>query len=139
MAKKGKSGRELIRLVSTADTGFFYTTSKNRKRTPDKIVLKKYDPVVRKHVEFKESKIEGSAMSRVCQVTGKKPLVGNNVSHSNRHTKRRFEINLMNKRFWLEDEKRWITLRVSARGMRLIDKLGLPAVLAQMRARGESF
>src|SRR5262249_39798401 len=57
MAKKGKSGRELIRLVSTADTGFFYTTSKNRKRTPDKLVLKKYDPVVRKHVEFKESKI----------------------------------------------------------------------------------
>jgi large subunit ribosomal protein L33 len=56
MAKK-KSGRELIRLVSTADTGFFYTTSKNRKRTPDKLVLKKYDPVVRKHVEFKESKI----------------------------------------------------------------------------------
>ena len=57
MAKKGKSGREPIRLVSTADTGFFYTTSKNRKRTPDKLVLKKYDPVVRKHVEFKESKI----------------------------------------------------------------------------------
>jgi len=76
-------------------------------------------------------------MSRVCQVTGKKPLVGCNVSHSNRHTKRRFEINLMNKRFWLEDEKRWITLRVSARGMRMIDKLGLPTVVAQMRARGE--
>ncbi len=76
-------------------------------------------------------------MSRVCQVTGKSPLVGHNVSHSNRHTKRRFEINLMNKRFWLEDEKRWITLRVSARGMRLIDKLGLPAVLQQMRSRGE--
>jgi large subunit ribosomal protein L33 len=57
MAKKGKGGRELIRLVSTANTGFFYTTSKNRKRTPDKLVLKKYDPVVRKHVEFKESKI----------------------------------------------------------------------------------
>ena len=76
-------------------------------------------------------------MSRVCQVTGKKPLVGNNVSHSNRHTKRRFEINLMNKRFWLEDEKRWISIRVSARGMRLIDKLGLPTVVAQMRARGE--
>ena len=78
-------------------------------------------------------------MSRVCMVTGKKPLVGMNVSHSNRHTKRRFEINLITKRFWLEDEKRWITLRVSARGMRRIDKLGLPAVLAQMRARGESF
>jgi large subunit ribosomal protein L28 len=76
-------------------------------------------------------------MSRVCQVTGKKPLVGNNVSHSNRHTKRRFEVNLMNKRFWLEDEKRWITLKVSARGMRLIDKLGLPTIVSQLRARGE--
>ena len=76
-------------------------------------------------------------MSRVCQVTGKRPLSGYNVSHSNRHTKRRFEINLRNKRFWLEDERRWITLRVSARGMRRIDKLGLPAVIAEMRARGE--
>lgn len=78
-------------------------------------------------------------MSRVCQVTGKKPLVGHNVSHSNRHTKRRFEVNLMNKRFWIEDEKRWITLRVSARGMRRIDKLGLNAVLAELRSRGEKF
>jgi len=76
-------------------------------------------------------------MSRVCQVTGKAPLVGNNVSHSNRHTKRRFEVNLRTKRFWLEDEKRWITLRLSARGMRLIDKLGLPTVIAGLRARGE--
>jgi large subunit ribosomal protein L28 len=76
-------------------------------------------------------------MSRVCQVTGKKPLVGNNVSHSNRHTKRRFEINLRDKRFWLEDEKRWITIRVSARGMRIIDRLGLATVVAQLRARGE--
>lgn len=56
MAKKSKGGRELIRLVSTADTGFFYTTTKNRKRTPDKLVLKKYDPVVRKHVEFREER-----------------------------------------------------------------------------------
>jgi len=78
-------------------------------------------------------------MSRVCQVTGKAPLVGNNVSHSNRHTKRRYEINLRSKRFWLEDEKRWITLRISARGMRLIDKLGLPAVLADMRSRGAKY
>ena len=78
-------------------------------------------------------------MSRVCQVTGKRPLVGCNVSHSNRHTKRRFEINLMNKRFWLEDEKRWINLRVSARGMRRIDKLGLPAMLAELKSRGEKF
>lgn len=76
-------------------------------------------------------------MSRVCQVTGKKPLVGMNVSHSNRHTKRRFEINLRSKRFWLEDEKRWISLRVSARGMRIIDRLGLAKVVAQLRARGE--
>ena len=76
-------------------------------------------------------------MSRECQVTGKKPLVGHNVSHSNRHTKRRFEINLRTKRFWLEDEKRWITLRISARGMRRIDKLGLQTVIAELRARGE--
>jgi large subunit ribosomal protein L28 len=75
-------------------------------------------------------------MSRVCEVTGKKPLVGSNVSHSNRHTKRRFEINLRTKRYWLEDEKRWISLRVSARGMRRIDKLGLPAVIAELRATG---
>ena len=78
-------------------------------------------------------------MSRQCQVTGKKPLVGNNVSHSNRHTKRRFEVNLMDKRFWIEDEKRWITLRISARGMRRIDKLGLNTVLDELRARGEKF
>ena len=76
-------------------------------------------------------------MSRVCQVTGKKPLVGMNVSHSNRHTKRRFEINLRTKRFWLEGEKRWISIRVSARGMRRIDKLGLETVVAELRARGE--
>ena len=75
-------------------------------------------------------------MSRECQITGKKALVGANVSHSNRHTKRRFEINLRSKRFWLEDERRWITLRVSARGMRRIDKLGLHTVIAELRARG---
>jgi large subunit ribosomal protein L28 len=75
-------------------------------------------------------------MSRVCQVTGKRPLVGSNVSHSNRHTKRRYEVNLRTKRFWLEDERRWITLRLSARGMRRIDKLGLPTVVAELRARG---
>jgi large subunit ribosomal protein L28 len=78
-------------------------------------------------------------MSRVCQVTGKSPLVGHNVSHSNRHTKRRFEVNLKNKRFWVEDEKRWVTLKISARGMRRIDKLGLATVLNELRARGEKF
>ena len=76
-------------------------------------------------------------MSKVCDVTGKKPLVGHNVSHSNRHTKRRFEINLFTKRFWLEDEKRWITLNVSARGMRHIDKRGLAAVVKDLRASGK--
>ena len=76
-------------------------------------------------------------MSRVCQVTGKKALVGNKVSHSNRKSKRRFEINLHTKRFWFEDENRWIKLRVSARGMKIIDKRGLGVVVAEMRARGE--
>lgn len=76
-------------------------------------------------------------MSRVCQVTGKTAMVGNKVSHSHHKTKRRFEINLRNKRYWLEDENRWIRLRVSARGMRIIDKRGLAAVIRDMRARGE--
>lgn len=76
-------------------------------------------------------------MSRVCQVTGKHALVGNKVSHSNRKSKRRFEINLRSKRFWLEEENRWIKLRVSARGMKIIDKRGLAAVVKEMRARGE--
>lgn len=76
-------------------------------------------------------------MSRVCEITGKKPLVGHNVSHSNRHTKRRFEVNLVSKRFWLEDEKRWVTLRLSTRAMRTIDKRGLAVVLAELRAQGK--
>jgi large subunit ribosomal protein L28 len=77
-------------------------------------------------------------MSRVCQVTGKKPLVGSNVSHSNRHTKRRFEINLKTKRFWLEDEKRWIKLRVSSRALRTIEKNGIDTVVAKLRAAGQT-
>ncbi len=76
-------------------------------------------------------------MSRICQVTGKQALVGNNVSHSKRHTKKRSEINLRKKRFWLEDEKRYICLRVSARGMKIIDKRGLAVVVKELRARGE--
>lgn len=76
-------------------------------------------------------------MSRVCQVTQKKALVGNKVSHSNRKTKRRFEINLQSKRYWFEEENRWIKLRVSARGMKIIDKRGLAAVVKEMRSRGE--
>ncbi len=76
-------------------------------------------------------------MSRVCEVTGRKPLVGHNVSHSNRHTKRRFELNLVTKRFWLEGEKRWITLTLSTRAMRTIDKNGLASVLAEAKAQGK--
>ena len=75
-------------------------------------------------------------MSRVCQVTGKSALTGNKVSHSNRKSKRRYEVNLMDKRFWLEDEGRWIRLRVSARGMRVIDKRGLHTVVKELRSKG---
>ena len=77
-------------------------------------------------------------MSRTCQVTGKKALVGNNVSHSNQKSKRRFEINLRTKRLWLEEENRWIKLRLTARALREIDKRGLSVVVKEMRARGES-
>lgn len=75
-------------------------------------------------------------MSRVCEITGKRPLVGNRVSHSNMKSKRRLEVNLRNKRFWFEEEKRWIRLRLSARAMRLIDKVGLGEVVRQLRADG---
>lgn len=75
-------------------------------------------------------------MSRVCQVTGKKALVGNKVSHSNRRSKRRFEVNLHTKRLWFEEEARWIKLRVSARGLKIIDKRGLATVIKEMRTRG---
>ena len=76
-------------------------------------------------------------MSRVCQVTGKRPITGNNVSHANNKTKRRFLPNLHYHRFWVESEKRYIRLRVSSKGMRIIDKQGIDTVLAGMRARGE--
>ncbi|MCE2773576.1 MAG: 50S ribosomal protein L28 [Bacteroidetes bacterium] len=68
-------------------------------------------------------------MSRVCQITGKRTIVGNNVSHSNRKTKRTFQPNLQKKRFYLEDEKRWITLKVSTSGMRTINKIGIKEAL----------
>jgi len=76
-------------------------------------------------------------MSRVCQVTGKKAMTGNSVSHANNRTRRRFEVNLQNKRFWLEEEHRWIRLRVSTHGMKIINRRGLAAVVREMRARGE--
>jgi len=76
-------------------------------------------------------------MARVCQVTGKKPMVGNNVSHANNKTKRRFLPNLQYLRFWVESENRWIRLRVSNAALRLIDKKGIDVVLADLRERGQ--
>ena len=76
-------------------------------------------------------------MARVCQVTGKKPMSGNNVSHANNKTKRRFLPNLQYRRFWVESEKRWVRLRVSTAGLRTIDKRGIDVVLGELRSRGE--
>ena len=76
-------------------------------------------------------------MARVCQVTGKAPMVGNKVSHANNRTKRRFLPNLQYRRFWVESENRFLRLRVSNAGLRVIDKNGIDAVLADLRARGE--
>ncbi|WP_299067826.1 50S ribosomal protein L28 [uncultured Psychrobacter sp.] len=76
-------------------------------------------------------------MSRVCQVTGKRPMVGNNVSHANNKTRRRFLPNLKRHRFWVESENRFVRLRVSTKGMRTIDKLGIDKVLADLRAQGQ--
>jgi large subunit ribosomal protein L28 len=76
-------------------------------------------------------------MARVCQVTGKRPVSGNNVSHAKNRTRRRFLPNLHHHRFWLESEKRFVRLRVSSKGMRIIDKKGIETVLDEIRARGE--
>ena len=76
-------------------------------------------------------------MARVCQVTGKGPMVGNKVSHANNKTKRRFLPNLQYRRFWVETENRFVRLRVSNAGLRIIDKKSIEAVLADLRARGE--
>ena len=77
-------------------------------------------------------------MARVCQVTGKGPMVGNNVSHANNKTKRRFLPNLQSRRFWVESENRWVRLRITTAALRLIDKKGIDAVLADLRLRGEA-
>jgi len=76
-------------------------------------------------------------MSKYCQVTGRGPAFGNKVSHAHNKTRRRFDLNLFKKRFWSAQENRFITLRVSAKGLRIIDKKGLATVLREMRARGE--
>ena len=76
-------------------------------------------------------------MARVCLVTGKGPMVGNNVSHANNKTKRRFLPNLQSRRFWVESENRWVRLRITTAALRLIDKKGIDVVLADLRLRGE--
>lgn len=76
-------------------------------------------------------------MARVCQLTGKKPMSGNNVSHANNKTKRRFLPNLQNRKFWVESENRWVSMRITNAALRTIDKNGIDSVLAKMRAAGE--
>jgi large subunit ribosomal protein L28 len=76
-------------------------------------------------------------MSRVCQITGKKPVAGNTVSHANNRRRRRFLPNLHTQRFWLEGEKRWVSLRLSANALRTVEKNGIEAVVAKLRAAGE--
>ncbi|RMH77471.1 MAG: 50S ribosomal protein L28 [Actinomyces sp.] len=75
-------------------------------------------------------------MSRICQVTGKKPAFGKKLSHSHRRTNRRWDPNVQRKRFWVPSEKRWVTLTVSAKGIKTIDKRGIESVLAEMRRKG---
>lgn len=77
-------------------------------------------------------------MARICEVTGKKPMSGHNVSHANNKTKRRFLPNLQHRKFWIESENRWITLRLSNAALRTIDKNGIDTVLAKMRSQGKS-
>ena len=76
-------------------------------------------------------------MSRVCQVTGKRPISGNNVSHANNKTRRRFLPNIQTLKFWVEEENRYVSLKVSMKGMRIINKRGIKAVLDELRAKGE--
>ena len=77
-------------------------------------------------------------MSRICEVTGKRPMAGNNVSHANNKTKRRFMPNLQSRRFWIESESRWVRMRVSKKGLRIIDKNGIETVLADIKARNKA-
>ena len=75
-------------------------------------------------------------MSKICQVTGKKPMFGNDVSHANNKTRRKFNVNLQKKKFWVPEENRYITLRLSMHGLRIINKKGISRVVKEMRARG---
>jgi large subunit ribosomal protein L28 len=85
----------------------------------------------------KKAEVWRLTMARVCMVTGKKPMVGNTVSHANNRTKRRFLPNLQNRKFWVESENRWVSMRITNNALRTIDKNGIDAVLAGMRAAGQ--
>jgi large subunit ribosomal protein L28 len=89
-------------------------------------------------IQDSASKDQEYAMAKVCRVTGKGPMVGNNVSHANNKTKRRYLPNLQSRRFWIESENRFIRMRVTTAALRTIDKLGIEVVLADLRARGEA-
>jgi len=82
------------------------------------------------------TRLKDQAMSKVCQITGKRPMSGNTVSHANNRKRRRFLPNLHTQRFWLESEKRWVSLKVSGNGMRTIDKKGVEVVVNELRAQG---
>jgi large subunit ribosomal protein L28 len=86
---------------------------------------------------YSKVNVETITMSKVCQVTGKRPAVGNNRSHARNSTRRRFLPNLQTHRFWVESENRFVKLRLTAKGMRIIDKKGIDSVLTDIRARGE--
>ncbi len=75
-------------------------------------------------------------MSKICQVTGKKPMFGNNVSHANNKSRRRFNVNLQKKKFWYPDENRYVTLRVSMHGLRIINKKGISSIIKELRSKG---
>ena len=75
-------------------------------------------------------------MSKVCQITGKKPMFGNNVSHANNKTRRKFNVNLQKKKFWIPEENRYITLRISMHGLRIINKKGITRVIRELRHKG---
>ena len=104
---------------------------------PERLVVAAPVAVIRRLLYKRASKFWGKTMSQVCQVTGKRPMTGNNVSHAQNKTKRRFLPNLHYHRFWVESEKRYVKLRVSSNGMRIIDKKGIDEVLKDMRAAGQ--
>ena len=111
-----------------------YFSPKKLYLAPD---LRKIPALYRRGYSLAEFEFLENIMARVCQVTGKRPMSGNNVSHAKNRTRRRFLPNLHFHRFWVESEKRFIRLRLTSKGMRIIDKKGIDVVLADMRARGE--